>query len=1051
MVFPKQEGHVPNFGELQAPKRDMGGVPYEKKTPREHQQEAVKDIVNALNVPGDDVRTQAHMACGTGKTMVALWVAEKLKAQKTLLVEPSLALIAQNLKEWQANASGPPPEVLVICSDQTVVKPNEDEVKIDIRDIPARVTSNPEEVAQFLKSGSERKIVISTYHSLPVLGEAMKVQGTGRFDIAIADEAHRTASKEDGAFTLFHYQEVVPSRLRLYLTATPKIYEGESEQKISMDDESIFGKVSHSLPFSKAIELKLLSDYRLVVATLPNNYLEESKKQSPHEKKEAIKQLAVLKAIDKFKLSKVLSFHSTVDRAYKFAESVQETGPKYLSNRAIWAYGVDGRMPSSTRSDLLKLLAEQSKKTLSLISNCRCLTEGIDVPAIDGVIFFDPKKSGVDIVQAIGRAIRQSTATEKEYGTIVVPLVVPANIESADFLESSEFKHVAQVMRALRAHDDRFEVRIKEIIAGEGFGNVGNGRVSELVNFDVEGLTQSFVESLSVKVLKIGAGINGVPLKEEVIVAAAIQHYEKTGELPTCADSTSEIPLLPEDNWKAINMAGQKGHRNLGMGRTIAEILKPIKVKYGSRVKGCPLIEEEIIKAAIEHYKETGEWPTCNDLTSKIPRLPLDNWTAISAAGQIGIRNLEKGRTLAVILKPIKEQYGSKVMGGTLTEEKIIEAAFEQFKDTGKWPTNKDSESKIPLLPGDNWTAINQAGQSGLRSLEKGRTLAKILEPTKLLHGSKVKGSLLIEEEIIKAAIEHFDKTGKWPTCADSTSKIPLLPGDTWAAINDAGRGGFRNLEKGRTLAVILNPIKVKYGSKVITQGGTLIVEKIIKAAIQHFDKTGNWPTSADSQSEIPLLPGDNWSAINSAGKNGGRSLEKGRTLSKILEPIKVKYGYKVKAKGGQLTVEKIIKAAIEHFDKTRKWPTCDDSESKIPLLPEDNWNAINSAGHRGCRGLEKGLTLAKILEPIKERYGFKVRGVGGSLIEEDIIKAAIEHFDKTRKWPTCDDSESEIPLLPGDNWTAINAAGQTGCRTLEKGQTLSKILKPIKERYAKG
>ena len=224
MVFPKQEGHVPNFGELQAPKRDMGGVPYEKKTPREHQQEAVKDIVNALNVPGDDVRTQAHMACGTGKTMVALWVAEKLKAQKTLLVEPSLALIAQNLKEWQANASGPPPEVLVICSDQTVVKPNEDEVKIDIRDIPARVTSNPEEVAQFLKSGSERKIVISTYHSLPVLGEAMKVQGTGRFDIAIADEAHRTASKEDGAFTLFHYQEVVPSRLRLYLTATPKIY-----------------------------------------------------------------------------------------------------------------------------------------------------------------------------------------------------------------------------------------------------------------------------------------------------------------------------------------------------------------------------------------------------------------------------------------------------------------------------------------------------------------------------------------------------------------------------------------------------------------------------------------------------------------------------------------------------------------------------------------------------------------------------------------------------------------------------------------------------------
>ena len=814
MAFPKQEGHVPNFGELQAPKRDMGGVPYEKKTPRRHQKEAVKDIVNALNVPGDDVRTQAHMACGTGKTMVALWVAEKLKAQKTLLVEPSLALIAQNLKEWQANASGPPPEVLVICSDQTVVKPNEDEVKIDIRDIPARVTSNPEEVAQFLKSGSGRKIVISTYHSLPVLGEAMNVQGTGRFDIAIADEAHRTASKEDGAFTLFHYPEVVRSRLRLYLTATPKIYEGESELKISMDDESIFGKVSHSLPFSKAIEMKLLTDYRLVVATLPNNYLEESKKHSALEMKEAIKQLAVLKAINKYHLSKVLSFHSTVNRAYKFAESLEEIGPKYLPDRTIWAHGVDGSMPSSTRASLLRLLAEQPKKTLSLISNCRCLTEGIDVPAIDGVIFFDPKKDGVDIVQAIGRAIRQSTSTKKEYGTIVVPLVVPANVESADFLDSSEFKHVAQVMRALRAHDDRFEVRIKDIIAGEGFGNGGNGRVSELVNFDVAGLTPSFVESLSVKVLKIGAGIVGAPLREGVIVKAAIQHFKNTGKWPTQRDSTSEIPLLPGDNWTAINAAGKNGCRNLEKGRTLSKILEPIKVKYGYKVKakGGPLTEEVIIKAAIEHFDKIGKWPTNKDSESKIPLLPGDNWTAINAAGRAGCRNLAKGRTLAKILKPIKEQYGTKVsaVGGPLTEEVIVNAAIQHFKNTGKWPTQRDSTSEIPLLPGDNWTAINAAGKNGCRNLEKGRTLSKILEPIKVKYGYKVKakGGPLTEEVIIKAAIEHFDKIGKWPTNKDSESKIPLLPGDNWTAINAAGRAGCRNLAKGRTLSKILKPIK---------------------------------------------------------------------------------------------------------------------------------------------------------------------------------------------------------------------------------------------------
>jgi hypothetical protein len=580
-----------------------------------------------------------------------------------------------------------------------------------------------------------------------------------------------------------------------------------------MDDESIFGKVGHSLPFSKAIELGLLADYRLIVATLPENIL-STKNYSNPENYDAVKQLAVLKAIEKYHLSKVLSFHNSVQRAYAFADSLENSGPKFFANRSVWVHGVDGSMPSSTRSNLLKLMSERPKNAFSLISNCRCLTEGIDVPAIDGIVFFDPKKEGVDIVQAIGRAIRQSTKTNKEYGTIIVPLVVPENVESADFLDSSQYRHVAQVMRALRAHDDRFEIRAKDTLTDYQNNQQKQQRSSESVIFNAEGLSSTFIKSLSTKVLKIGAGI-----------------------------------------------------------------------------KGTLLFEKVIVEAAIEHFRITREWPTNGDSISNIPLLPGDSWSAIDAAGRNGGRGLEKGRTLAIILENIKREYGSKVRGGSLYEKIIVEAAIEHFKITGKWPTNRDSTSNIRLLPGENWAAISLAGSRGYRGLEVGRSLPMILESTKREFGSKVRvrGTTLTEAIILKAAILHFKKTGKWPT-QETKGDIPLLPGDSWNAIDAAGRVGQRGLEQGRTLAKVLAPIKVKYGANIRVEGGALTEESIIKAAVQHFKKTGIWPSCNDISSDIPLLPGSTWRSINSSGKQGNRGLEKGRTLSKILAPIKEQY-----------------------------------------------------------------------------------------------------------------------------------------------------------------
>jgi superfamily II DNA or RNA helicase len=802
-----------HYRELLAPASDLGGSSIERKSPLPHQQEAVRDLVKALCVPGSDVRTQANMACGSGKTMVALWVAEKLQAKKILLCEPSLALIAQTLKEWRANALGTRPDILVVCSDQTVVRPNRDEIKVDFSDLSAKVTSDPEEILRFLKNRSERKVLMSTYHSLHLVGQAMQKRGTGRFDLAIADEAHRTAAKKDGIFTLFHYQEVIRARARLYLTATPKIYQEDSKIAISMDDESIFGKVGHSLPFSKAIQRGLLADYRLVVATLPENYLGQTGALTLAEKREALAQLAFLKAAEKYQLSKVLTFHNSVARAYKFAESLEIHGPRFIPNKSIWAQAVDGRMPSSTRSKLLTMLAEKPSTELSLISNCRCLSEGVDVPAIDGVVFFDPRSDSIDIVQAIGRAIRRSTSTKKEFGTIIVPVVVPESVKNAEFLGDSEFKHIAQVMRALRAHDDRFEVRIKAVLSGDPESNHHNSRPrpEKLVDLDVSDLPTELLHILSAKVLRVGAGLLATPLSEDLIIKAAIAHYEDHGHWPSC--ETKQRPrLLPNDTWGALNAAGRLGLRNLPKGRTLAKILAPIKAEFGFKVLGTRglLSEKIILKAAEHHYQETGKWPSAIT-PGRIPLLPDDTWKSIDGAGHSGSRGLGRGRTLARILRPLKVKNGSPVArrGGPLSEEKIILAAIDHKKKHGKWPTS-ETKDKIPSLPNDTWRAINLAGSIGLRNLKKGRTLSTILAPIKEKYPDESAKRQLHEDLIIQAAIEHYEAKGKWPSQL-TKGVIRLLPDETWSGIQSAGADGRRNLVKGRTLSVILAPVKERF------------------------------------------------------------------------------------------------------------------------------------------------------------------------------------------------------------------------------------------------
>jgi predicted helicase len=241
-----------------------------RKNPLPHQSEALNDILPALRQPGSDVRAQGIMACGTGKTLVGTWAAEEL-GPRTLLTEPSLALVAQNVREWRANVRRELPEYLVVCSDQSVVRPNADEVVIRPEELGMRVTSSAHEVAAFLRGTSGRKLLVSTPHSTPIVAAAMRRTGVPGFDCTVVDEAHRTAVREESVFGVVLDQAEIRSRTRLFLTATPRIYHENdrgADDVVSMSDEKVYGPRAHTLSFRRAIERRLLCDYQVVVPLL---------------------------------------------------------------------------------------------------------------------------------------------------------------------------------------------------------------------------------------------------------------------------------------------------------------------------------------------------------------------------------------------------------------------------------------------------------------------------------------------------------------------------------------------------------------------------------------------------------------------------------------------------------------------------------------------------------------------------------------------------------------------------------------------------------------
>lgn len=483
-----------------------------KKGLRQHQREAL-EAVEAGFTQHD--RGKLIMACGTGKTFTALKIAEHLagKGKRVLFVVPSLALIAQTVREWTKDTDTPL-RSFAVCSDAQVGKrrkSTDDVAEIEVHELEFPATTQPEKLAQ--KAGShdaERMtIVFSTYQSIPVLTAAHQ-HGLAPFDLIICDEAHRTTGAtidgdDESNFVKIHDNQYVQGAKRLYMTATPRIFGDAARTKASeasvklydMDNETMFGPVFFARGFSWAVENGLLTDYKVVVLAMDEAIVSRSVQsrlsdaENELQLDDATKIIGCYKAL--LKQGDADGFaadHQPMRRAIAFCKDIRSS--KLISNEfgnVVEEFNdatttddeaircevkhVDGTFNAKTRGELLHWLSDDVEAgECKILSNARCLSEGVDVPALDAIMFLHPRKSQIDVVQSVGRVMRR--AEGKKLGYVILPVVIPAGVDPATALNDNErYKVVWQILNALRAHDDTFDATINKLELGGG----SNGKI----------------------------------------------------------------------------------------------------------------------------------------------------------------------------------------------------------------------------------------------------------------------------------------------------------------------------------------------------------------------------------------------------------------------------------------------------------------------------------------------------------------------------------------------------------------------------------------------
>ena len=488
-----------------------------KISARNHQKLAIKNVYEGFKTEN---KGQLIMACGTGKTLTCYWIHQKLNSSKTLILVPSLNLLSQTIREWY-KASPVEFKSLSVCSDPSTIKNiKEDDILVDPSELPYSTTWELNEIKEFLKT-NKNYVIFATYQSSWLIAKVQEKLKTHIFDLSIADEAHKCTGSFDKEFSIILDDNKIKSKKKLFTTATPKVFssnikkqaEIKSIELVDMNDYKIFGKKFYNYSFSQAIKNKQLADYRIVLFGVKKQNIKNMidqrqflkiKKNFKTDAMSLASQVALLKSIKEYKLNKIISFHGNIEKAKKFKDSFPQVNqwarPNYKTNMPLNCDYVSGNMATYSRKIKLDILKQTKKNEVGVLSNSKCLGEGVDVPTLDGIIFFDPKRSEVDIIQSVGRAIRKPQNVRKNYGYICIPVFIEGKEISNKTIEKSNFKPVFQILNALRSHDESLKIEIDNLKLGLGKKGVLGG--SRKIIFDVPfKITKSFQDQINTLII----------------------------------------------------------------------------------------------------------------------------------------------------------------------------------------------------------------------------------------------------------------------------------------------------------------------------------------------------------------------------------------------------------------------------------------------------------------------------------------------------------------------------------------------------------------------
>ncbi|MGA1308050.1 MAG: DEAD/DEAH box helicase family protein, partial [Candidatus Kapaibacteriota bacterium] len=491
-----------------------------KKSLREHQKQALESTHKYFK---DHDRGKLIMACGTGKTYTALKIAEHETNQKgtILFLVPSIALLGQTLREWKADAAEHI-HAICICSDPEVskkkTKQTDDAEYFHVEDLAYPASTKVEDIHRQFEmirklGGDGMTVVFSTYQSIEVVSKAQKElleAGFPEFDMIICDEAHRTTgvklsdSIDDSAFVKVHDNNFIKAKKRLYMTATPRLFSDDTKSKAaqanvtrcSMDDATVYGEEIYRIGFGEAVEKGLLTDYKVLILTINEANIPPAlrsliaSKDTEIDTDMATKLIGCINALSKQVLGddgdisqtdpdqmrRAVAFCSSIKESKLISRVFNEVSDKYISSLPEEIRGdmvtmhcehIDGSMTTPEKDRLLGWLKSEPKANeCHVLTNVRVLSEGVDVPSLDSIIFLSSRSSHIDLVQSVGRVMRK--APNKKYGYIIIPVLVPSDVEPEVALDNNDrFKVIWNVLNALRAHDDRFNAMIDKIDLNE--------------------------------------------------------------------------------------------------------------------------------------------------------------------------------------------------------------------------------------------------------------------------------------------------------------------------------------------------------------------------------------------------------------------------------------------------------------------------------------------------------------------------------------------------------------------------------------------------------